>query len=760
MPRRVYYSRRFPAPRPSPAPGTDPGPGPSPRSEKKPDLDAAVARINDLSPMLRTNWFGQLAFFGFVGVTLHSISDTEFFLDNRSISLPLVNISVETRNFFLFTPVISCAIYVYLHYQLLKLWTAMEDALAAAAPAAIRNRVNPWLVNDLALIFAERARGAADARPLAFIAEIATRLLIWAGGPLLLGFAWWRSMAAHDEWLTLTIAVSLGVSLYAGWTSWWLMRRHVSADPAPLKVWTPARRAAAAAVTVAIVALSWLRTEGGFEHYARLALAQAEAEMGWTPDLDAHAYDPGCAPPGVGKRIKLDCWIADHVLTTEDLRPPPLPLGLDRLLTLARTDFAGAEITPRPADWRIHEMARERFRAAWCGRMGHPAELCLFEDESLSAPPGVVEARRAACDGRGPACLRRFEAMDLAFATEWETERATERALLEGPDLSGLDLRGADFSGAFIGPANLSGARLEYADFTRAEAEGADFTGARLDWARLHRMHGEAGLFENVIARNADLSGLRFEGAFMRAARFSGSVLNRARLQGADLRRARFDEASMIGARLFGANLRRARFDGADVSRIYFDGADLRFARFDRVILNPRPSRGAALRGADFSGAYIAEASLLELGFGDASVKLPDWRRDFATERGHLLNLPGVAKGEAAALRHARRAVGEGGLAHWPTVPLENNAFNDRWRGWRASLGLHWPPPGRAQAFFRNLDIAAVPPDRPVARREIERSGQKTMKPRREAEAAGRGGSAAEADPAPDLERRDPLDDG
>ena len=64
------------------------------------------------------------------------------------------------------------------------------------------------------------------------------------------------------------------------------------------------------------------------------------------------------------------------------------------------------------------------------------------------------------------------------------------RADLSGADLSGAHLRRADLRGADLRGAHLSGADLRWADLSGADLSGADLRGADLRWADLSRASG------------------------------------------------------------------------------------------------------------------------------------------------------------------------------------------------------------------------------------------------------------------------------
>ncbi|MEL6998460.1 MAG: hypothetical protein AAFP68_09380, partial [Pseudomonadota bacterium] len=106
-----------------PPPPEPPGP-PQPQTTTDPPTPE-IARINALSLVARTTWFGLLAYLAFVGVTLLGVEDADFFVPSRQTQLPLVNVSIPTSAFFWFAPLLGAGLYTYLHLQLVKLWEAL-----------------------------------------------------------------------------------------------------------------------------------------------------------------------------------------------------------------------------------------------------------------------------------------------------------------------------------------------------------------------------------------------------------------------------------------------------------------------------------------------------------------------------------------------------------------------------------------------------------------------------------------------------------
>ena len=177
--------------------------------------------------------------------------------------------------------------------------------------------------------------------------------------------------------------------------------------------------------------------------------------------------------------------------------------------------------------------------------------------------------------------------------------------VVQGANLAGYDLSGADLSEASLGRANLSGADLSEANLGRANLSEANLGKADLSGADL----GRANL-SGASLRGADLSGADLSGADLDEANLSGANLGMANLRGADLSEGDLDGANLSGANLGRANLRGAIFDGANLSGASLGRANIRGAYLVEANLRGANLRGADLRGADLSGANLSEADL------------------------------------------------------------------------------------------------------------------------------------------------------
>ncbi|MEM9059099.1 MAG: pentapeptide repeat-containing protein, partial [Pseudomonadota bacterium] len=576
-PRRAQKAPKRSAPLPRihdhsvPPPPEPPGP-PLPQTTTDPPTPE-IARINALSLVARTTWFGLLAYLAFVGVTLLGVEDADFFVPSRQTQLPLVNVSIPTSAFFWFAPLLGAALYAYLHLQLVKLW----EALAPPVPPKTNGKylselVYPWLISDFAL--SRRTDDALKPRPLAILSRIVTWWLVWASAPLILAGFWWRSMPKHDEGMTLWIAAAMMLAAYVGLTSNWratiLLRRNgaPSTRTSPWQGWT--RRIAFATLCLLIVATSWLRTEGGIDHYVYRGVTlindvfRTEYFRECGPDFEETSIFPrdycqedknSYVPRDLimARRIAAHPWVAtlDELTFGEDT---PLiggwidsTSGTDTWTTLTPTNLTGVNLVPNPDNLLDHTTERRRFRKVWCQRQGIDLEACGRLYTAAEPAPEHLERRRLDWCKKPQRtiltanCQPFFKTLDDEFRTEWDQLWTSRTTALGSLDLSGTDLRNASMGDSFLIGVDLSGARMEGADLIEARMEGA-------------------------ILRNA-----RMEGAILSGARMEGADLSFARMEGADLIRARMEGANLIEVRMEGARLHSADLKSAALTDTFAD---------------------------------------------------------------------------------------------------------------------------------------------------------------------------------------------
>jgi len=248
-----------------------------------------------------------------------------------------------------------------------------------------------------------------------------------------------------------------------------------------------------------------------------------------------------------------------------------------------------------------------------------------------------------------------------------------EEAILRGVSLQRIDLRGADLRGArivapsdrewvYMDGADLSGAALSGAEIARANLIGADLSDARMPGASLRRVNAMDAALHRTDLSGAELSFVGMSGVHAMDLDLSACVMdsvafNEARLVRADLSRSRilrfdhtggFNRADLsyadlgcveadgpvpfIQAKLLSANLADARLPGAVFIESLLDqctmaSAHLAASRFER----------ASCEGVDAAGSDLRRASIVDANFDRANLESADLRgariRRISTER-------------------------------------------------------------------------------------------------------------------------------
>lgn len=569
-----------------------------------PTPEAAIERVAILTSAARATWFTFLGVLLFVGVTLLSIRDADFFAAESSVELPLIGVAVPVSLFFLCGAGLAAVIHIYLHVFLEELWSAL-----AAAPSRVEGRplarvIAPWLVSSFALRIRGRLRpnepATAQSTALGTIGSFASFALLYGAAPALLAGLWLRSQPAHIGWLTVAIGMMLvtaaGVSLLS-------LRalRAILAPPgaAPRPSWPLAVGALIAVLMV--VPLSLART----------------------------AWDP------------LGASVTRHP------REGDLTTDLANWFRPAPAGLAGARLTRQAPDWLPHEESVAAFAGSWCETSkGEDCQKIGLADPAFRDAYRRHRHRWLALQDKPDLSGRHMDhaALLRAFLPGVVLDRARlRRADMHAAQMEGISALRADMTAAVLLNAHLDFARARHARFHGANmAEisgiGADFVGADLSDATLS---------------DADL---RF--GILNTARFSGANLSEARLDHAGLHRARLDNTNLAEAHLTGASLVQTDFTGARLEAVRLHGANLSSVDFTDAFLSwtliEQPGGfwfgrtdftgarlfGVAFRGIDAQQAVFDGPGQLNWVFGDASARLPEgmarpchWSRDVLDDR-------------------------------------------------------------------------------------------------------------------------------
>jgi len=211
-----------------------------------------------------------------------------------------------------------------------------------------------------------------------------------------------------------------------------------------------------------------------------------------------------------------------------------------------------------------------------------------------------------------------------AYISRGKSETELVRKEARGIDLSGADLRFANFQNVDAMLANFSGSDLSGSNFTSANIRYAKFVGAKLIAAKFQNAK-----MTRVDMSSADLTGASlyqatatggnfmqaiFAGATLVEADLTGAVLASATLAGALVSGSTLYAATLIKADLRGARLGGSKFTVANLNQARLGGAEfVKSAAASDVRLHLTSLRGVEFGVGDKAPFTIARAKLLNL---------------------------------------------------------------------------------------------------------------------------------------------------
>jgi uncharacterized protein YjbI with pentapeptide repeats len=257
------------------------------------------------------------------------------------------------------------------------------------------------------------------------------------------------------------------------------------------------------------------------------------------------------------------------------------------------------------------EKSKEAYRKT-AHRLPAPAPLSAEEAEGLKNEFLTAHALGQGFEGKD------FAGVDLSGM---DLKDANLRGIyLEGANLSGADLTGADLSGAVLAWAELSGARFNSAKMKETCLGAANLTNAEIK---------DADLTEGVLSKG-NLTGTDFSGAILDKVELMEATFHNTNLSNTSLNEAIFLETDFSGADFSGADLTGSNFLKPKLDRVNFTGAKAESVNFieascekavfkDADLTNARFPQNANFKGADFSGAVLDSANLMEADLTDSS---------------------------------------------------------------------------------------------------------------------------------------------
>jgi uncharacterized protein YjbI with pentapeptide repeats len=224
--------------------------------------------------------------------------------------------------------------------------------------------------------------------------------------------------------------------------------------------------------------------------------------------------------------------------------------------------------------------------------------------------------------------------------THWMLDKGIRNfagADLTGADLADLDLRGIDFTGAWLESANLARSNVSGANFTAAVlahsnlqgliAIKANFTAANLGRSEMAGAIFDESEFGAAMMMQCDFAKTQFIKAKVVGAQWLESAWGKADWTGVQAADSLFHKFDLKGMVFTEANLAASTFIECDLTGVDLRAANLTGASFITCKLDGALMVGAQLSGAVFSlkcslvGADMTQANLTSANLGESDLR-------------------------------------------------------------------------------------------------------------------------------------------
>ncbi len=550
-------------------------------------LPAEMGTAEDLKYLSRrgrhANWLviafvllNALAFWRII-----TVSDTLILRNAALLPFPILRNGVPLVQFFLLSPLVIGALYLWLHVYLQRLWEVAASMPAVLESGRRLDQAIPWIVSWPARNYFTWLRARRSA--LAGVERAVCILLLYWMAPATMILFWGRYLTLQDVRGTilhaLLIAAVTAAAIHFPQTA---ARAFRGQEAHPLvKISEPSPELSSSEQTAATTSVlsSYsaeakprtikLRSKTGMPVELLIGVTFGLALCVLSVGAIAGAPHGGRQGQGIGAANPV-AWAADALWL----------VGYD---PFARVNEA--EISRKPAGWNDADGEISRVQSA---------SLNGFRLRYLQAYGAFLVRAR----------LRQA---DLSYASLSEAD-------LRQANLRQVKLRFAALDQAKLDGASLQSADLEKANLIRAQLPKADLSFASLSGATLLDSKLDGAVLYGADLRNCWLERASLEQADLRQANLEG-----ANLKGADLRAAYLSTAKMGGARLAQAQLPSAILMGADLRH-----TDLSNSNLQSAVLSEADLSGANLQNADLRGVVGLKAGQICAAANAAAVQLDD----------------------------------------------------------------------------------------------------------------------------------------
>ncbi len=574
----------------------------------------ALESANAASGISRTLYTALMSLSAYLVVVVASTDHVQLLLYNP-LTLPLINIEIDLRGFYVWMPWLYLVMHAYMLLNLSLLTDKLDHfdeccgALAQPDRIHLRKRLH---VMAFTQFLAGQHRGvfggvlsfltwfSVAVMPVGLLLVLQLDFLPAQDRGVLIGQRWAMLIAALVSlyFWNVILQKRRRAMLPKGWKLPYWRRRNLTGH----FLWLFALMAVYLSVYVAVVPLgAWEREiHAGFFNYHGIPAGEVVYS-----DTSGRIY---YAREEI--RTRWNTQISNAVTRWS--------------LNQRYCESLAAMLTPRCQTWWLFD--RER---TW---LGMRRSLVVSDEVITRNTLGAADINAlvgARDDESGLA-----EVMTRVVGRKFREGRSLRFARLDRIALPKAGLRLAQLQGAYLGGAqlhyaDLRGAQLQHASLGKVRAQGVDFSNAQLSHgifldaqlreARFDRADMQSAYMVNAILKNANLTSVRLSAANLNGAQFQGARLDRANLEGVEAGSIGLQGASLSGAKLQSADLRNAKLQGAYLLAASMEGINLQDAQLQGAYLERAQLQGANLEGAQLNGVFAIGVSLSAAEFGDSS---------------------------------------------------------------------------------------------------------------------------------------------
>ena len=486
-----------------------------------------IKALEEISKNCGKDLLALISACGYVLLAAMSTKDSSLISDSSTTTLPVIQTSIQIREFYIWSPVVLTLVYIYLLINLQPLWKALAN-LPAVFPDGreIDSVTYPWIVNKLARHFAPRLRTSKGV--IDNLTALVVYVLIYATVPATITVTWLRTVRCRSLGDVFQIA-DYG-ALFIGFSVFLSVLGLCECVGTLTRRGTGTARASTARKNIASSRIRSLKSP---------AIAVVFAVLAWSA-LHGLSGDIRRAKPEGNEHQKLSALF---------FRP---------------FDVDTSNVSARPENWKGSTKAEcDSITGAY------------LKSQDLSYMNGQ-HSFMVHSDLRGSdlsyANLNFADLRDSNLTPD-DTGSIHRRTILRNANLQNAQLDYANF-----GAADLRGCWMMGASINQADLQGTDLYYASIQNSSVNNTMFLLSNLEHANLSNCSCVGSRFLSARLINATMTTSDLTRSDFSFSDLTGANLQGCVLVNSNLIRAHFDRTNLAGANLRNADLRGADLRHA--------------------------------------------------------------------------------------------------------------------------------------------------------------------------------------